>query len=208
MATAIARDQARRQRILVAARRVFERKGLAQASMRAIAKEAACTTGAIYPLFEGKEHIYACLLEESLEQLHASVASACAVRADAMEALCAASSAWHEYYLNHPFEAELGLYLHGTGGIRGVGRNRDQKLNALLLKTLDIFAACFRRLAPAAIDADKMDTWARNERDAHFAQLIGILMLARSGRARSIATNADTVLETSLHALRNRLASS
>jgi len=77
----------------------------------------------------------------------------------------------------------------------------------LLLKTLDIFAACFRRLAPASIDADEVDAWARNERDAHFAQLIGILMLARSGRARSIATDAETVLKTILHTLRNRLAS-
>lgn len=205
MPAPIAKDRERRERILGAASRVFARDGLAKASMRAIAMEAGCTTGAIYPLFEGKEEIYACLLEESLEQLHASVASACAIEADAMEGLVAASVAWHEYYLNHPFEAELGLYLHGTGGMRGLGRDRDRRLNALLLKTLDIFTACFLRLAPTSATVEEANAWARDERDALFAQLIGILMLARSGRARSIGTNAEKVLETSLQALRKRL---
>ena len=61
--------------------------------MRAVATEAGCTTGAIYPLFDGKEDIYASLLQESLVRLHTAVASACAVEADAVRALTAAATA-------------------------------------------------------------------------------------------------------------------
>lgn len=198
-------DGQRRERILAAAARVFERDGLAKASMRAIAKEAACTTGAIYPLFEGKEDIYASLLEESLEGLHAAVASASAVEAEAIRALEAGARAWHQYYQAHPFEADLGLYLHGAGELRGLGKARDRKLNAHLRKTLDVFAACFVRLAPASVHSNKVDTWARAERDALFAQLIGIVILSRSGRSRSIGAEVHNILETSLHAVRQRL---
>ena len=125
--------------------------------------------------------------------------------------MLAALAAHSSIPLNVPYEQlsarHRRVILHGTGGMRGLGRERDRKLNALLLKTLDIFTACFLRLAPASDDAEEVDAWARDERDALFAQLIGILMLARSGRARSIGTDADKVLETSLNALRRRLRS-
>ncbi|MBL4906594.1 MAG: helix-turn-helix transcriptional regulator [Sneathiella sp.] len=57
MTNPVQKDQIRRQKILEAATRVFEKVGLANASMRAIALEAGCTTGAIYPIFSGKEDI-------------------------------------------------------------------------------------------------------------------------------------------------------
>ena len=47
--------------------------------------------------------------------------------------------------------------------------------------------------------------WAQEERDALFALLIGILMLVRSGRARSVGTEADKLLQTGLRSLRLRL---
>ena len=60
---------ARRQVIIDAARRVFERAGLEGASIRMIAAEAGCTTGAIYPWFAGKEEVYAAILAGSLDRL-------------------------------------------------------------------------------------------------------------------------------------------
>ena len=80
-----------------------------------------------------------------------------------------------------------------------------RELNALLIRTLDIFAACFVRLAPAYLKAEEARAWAREERDALFALLIGILMLVRSGRARSVGTEADMLLQTGLRSLRLRL---
>src|SRR5207244_347788 len=57
-------DSFRRRLIVDAARLVFERVGLEGASIRTIAQAAGCTTGAIYPHFQGKEEIYAAVLSE------------------------------------------------------------------------------------------------------------------------------------------------
>ena len=197
-------DESRRESILAAATRVFGTKGLAGSSMRMIAREAACTTGAIYPVFEGKEAIYAALLERSLTGLHTQVALACAAQADPLEALEAAASAWHGYYIEHLFEAELGLYMHTGEGIYGLGSERNTMLNALLLQTLDIFRACFMRLA-TELGIDNAQAWATAERDRLFAELIGILMLTLSRRTESIGTSSDTLVQNCLRAQRERL---
>lgn len=196
----------RRQRILDAAARVFERQGLAKASMRVIAQEAGCTTGAIYPLFAGKEDIYAHLLEESLQRLHSEVAKASAAHADALEALLAAAHAWYSYYATRPFEADLGLYLHGGMQTRGLGSARSKKLNRCLLQSLAVFEACFLRLASSEMEAEEKRTWARQERDALFACLIGLLTLKRTKRDISIGNQAQNILQTHLLALRQRFS--
>jgi AcrR family transcriptional regulator len=53
---------AKRELLLRAARDEFAEQGLEGATMRGIALRAGCTTGAIYPLFDSKEAIYAELL--------------------------------------------------------------------------------------------------------------------------------------------------
>lgn len=60
----------RRKAILFAAQQVFDRDDLENTTVRAIAKEAGCTIGAIYQWFASKEAIYAELLEASLDALH------------------------------------------------------------------------------------------------------------------------------------------
>lgn len=60
-------SELKRALIVAAARRVFEAEGLEGASLRAIAKEAGYTAGAIYFHFASKEAIYAQVLEESLD---------------------------------------------------------------------------------------------------------------------------------------------
>jgi len=198
-------DEDRRQIILASAIRVFERDGLAKASMRVIAKEAGCTTGAIYPQFSGKEDIYATLLEKSLEDLKNKVATAAASHSDATEALLFSATAFFEYYVNKRFELDLGLYLFGFESARSLGRERDIILNASLLRTLDIFGVCFRRLAPKEFTTEEAGVWAQNERDALFASLIGILMLAHTGRATSIGTDPETVFQTTVQGIINRI---
>ncbi|MFB0951680.1 MAG: helix-turn-helix domain-containing protein, partial [Rhodospirillales bacterium] len=53
--------------ILDAARQIFEEDGIEGASIRAIAKKAGYTPGAIYFHFASKEEIYAALLDQSLD---------------------------------------------------------------------------------------------------------------------------------------------
>ncbi len=199
------KDQLRRQKILEAATRVFEKEGLSNASMRVIAQEAGCTTGAIYPIFSGKEDIYASLLENSLDRLYAAVAKASAPQADALDALMSAAHSFFDYYVSKRFELDLGLYLFGAEKSKSLGRDRDDVLNTRLLQTLNIFGACFQRLVPPTTTKDKKISWAQQERDALFATLLGTLMLAHTGRDTSIGTTAKSVLQTNLDAIKERL---
>src|SRR5690606_39901346 len=99
----------RRQLILEAAQRVFQRDGLEKTTVRAIAKEAGCTTGAFYPWFDGKEAIYAELLEASLERLRARLETALAP--DDAGAARRVIEAFFGYYAERATEFSLGMYL-------------------------------------------------------------------------------------------------
>ena len=82
---------AKRELLLRAARDEFAEQGLEGATMRGIALRAGCTTGAIYPLFDSKEAIYAELLKQSLAALDAYVAEAvAAVERDRCQAVLVA----------------------------------------------------------------------------------------------------------------------
>jgi AcrR family transcriptional regulator len=64
------RDQRRaqtRERLLLAARRVFARRGYHAASVDEIAEEAGFSSGALYSNFEGKEDLFVALMESELE---------------------------------------------------------------------------------------------------------------------------------------------
>src|SRR5260370_38348179 len=100
---------AKRDLILDAARDEFTEKGLEGVTMRSIALRAGCTTGAIYPLFENKEAIYAALLEESLSRLDAHVVAAISAIREPRGRVDAACRAFLGYYPLHPFEAKLCL---------------------------------------------------------------------------------------------------
>src|ERR1700753_2843183 len=98
----IALNAARRRLVLNGAWRVFARVGLDGATMRAIAAEAGCTTGAIYPLFPSKEAVYAELLAESLQRLHGCVDTAIRDVGDPRDRLKAAALGFLAYYRDKP----------------------------------------------------------------------------------------------------------
>src|SRR3712207_218179 len=102
---------AKRQLVVEAARRVFQSHGLEGASIRLIAAEAGCTTGAIYPYFKGKEEIYAALLSESLDGLRAFIAGRIEAAVDSLERARGGLEAFYSYYRANPAELSLGLYL-------------------------------------------------------------------------------------------------
>jgi TetR/AcrR family transcriptional regulator len=119
----------RRQMILDAAQRVFERDGLEKTTLRAIAKEAGCTTGAIYPWFAGKEALYGALLDESLQRLHTHLLGATSGGAPESAAR-QAILAFFGYYAERRTDFSLGLYLFQGLGPRGLGRDMDERLKA------------------------------------------------------------------------------
>lgn len=196
-----------RRRILEAATIVFEQEGLAQASMRKIAKKAGFTTGSIYSLFTGKEAIYVALLAESLDRLYLYVLEASEQEENSLDALVASVSAFYSYYMSNVFEANLGMYIYGMGQVRSMGRDQDSLLNQKLLKTVNTFANHLEKLAPAGLSATQAEAWVTAERDQIFTMLIGLLTMHQSGRAKSIGTTADIIFENHIALLRERFSS-
>lgn len=189
----------KRTLILDAASEVFMRDGLDAASMRAIARAAGYTAGAIYFHFDSKEAIYAALLERSLEALEACTRAAAAAQADDRAALRAAAQAYFDYYERNPRDLDLGFYLF-RGGMQphGLGRERDRKLNARLLAALEPLRAALLRLGVEAARADA-------ETAAFFAHASGLLLLRHTGRIKLFRAGAGELLATYLDDLARRL---
>lgn len=187
----------RRQMILDAAQRVFERDGLEKTTIRAIAKEAGCTTGAIYPWFAGKEILYGALLDESLQRLHAHLRAAtadCAPATAARQAILA----FFGYYAERRTDFSLGLYLFQGLGPRGLGRDMDERLNGRLRQCVDVLGQALARTkswSAGAVLVEQMNV---------FTYLIGLLLLLHTRRLKSLGQQADVLLDHYCQALEQR----
>lgn len=191
----------KRRAILDAATEEFTEKGLEKASMRAIAKTAGMTTGAIYTMFDGKEDIYAALLLESLTRLRSYVQEQ-TERADTpIDKVTASVMAFYDYYADRQFEVQLGM--HSFSGLKhsSLGKDRDELLNSALLETLNIIAGTLQQ-ASKDWPLEKVTS----ERNAIFSSLMGALSLAHTGRAESIGTNSNAVMKSHIDALLLRLS--
>lgn len=187
----------RRQIILDAAQRVFERDGLEKTTIRAIAKEAGCTTGAIYPWFAGKETLYGVLLDESLQRLHAHLADA-ASTAPAEAAARNAIRAFFDYYAGRRTDFSLGMYLFQGLGPRGLGREMDEQLNTRLRQCIDLIGLALKRTkswTAAVIEVEQMNI---------FTYLMGLLLLLHTHRLKSLGQQADALLDNYCQALEQR----
>lgn len=167
---------AKRDLLLNAARDEFVDKGLEGATMRGIALRAGCTTGAIYPLFQSKEAIYAALLEQSLFLLDRHVADAILHVEEPKLQVEAACRAFLEYYLLHRFEVNLGLYAFRGLKRQGVGKKADRRLNQALWTVLERIAEPLAEARGlASVDVRPMVVLL-------FSQMIGALVLQIAGR--------------------------
>lgn len=180
--------------ILDAARAVFEADGLQGASMRAIAKAAGYTPGAIYAYFPSKEHIYAAALSESLARLQTATEQAASSGTPA-ERLIAAGLAFYDFYDTNPRDLDLGFYLF-RGGIRpqGLSAELNAELNAKLLATLDPVGA-------AAHDLGATSEKARMAMADVLAHASGLLLLDHTRRIALFALNARELMLTHLRVL-------
>jgi AcrR family transcriptional regulator len=186
---------AKRDLLLNAARDEFVDKGLEGATMRGIALRAGCTTGAIYPLFDSKEAIYAALLEQSLMLLDQHVADAIARVQGTKLQVEAACHAFLEYYLSHRFEVNLGLYAFRGLKRQGVGKKADRLLNQALWKVLQRIADPLAEARGIAV----MDV--RPMVALLFSQMIGALVLQIAGRLEFLEIDARELLRLLLQQL-------
>ncbi len=195
----IALNETRRRLVLDGAWRVFARQGLDGATMRAIAAEAGCTTGAIYPIFASKEAVYAALLAESLERLYAEVVGAAGGAGSAAGHLHAAANAFLAYYRARPDEVALGLYLWQGVRPRGLTPELDADLNGRLGRTLDLLRNALSLLGTLGEEDARIET------GALFSFLIGVLIVEQTGRLRLLKTDMESLATRHVEALVMRL---
>lgn len=181
----------RRSQLVETAKSVFKAVGLERASMRIIAAEAGCTTGAIYPYFRGKEELYAAVLATTLDALREEVVEA--VRHPEPEA-AAKAGLWavFNYYRAHPDDLTLGLYLFGGEQPAGLSSELNRSLNSQLREIFDLVEDCFQRTA---------DTDPAGKTASGIAQATGLLILEKTGRLRLLKKEAAELFSQHLKGL-------
>jgi len=167
----------KRQMILDAARRVFERDGLLGANMRAIASEAGYTASALYNHYASKEDIYGDLLSQSLDRLHDAVHAGDGAKAGPAQRIERQAMAFHDFYLDNPRELDLGFYLFQGMKPLGLTPELNEQLNRRLRESLDgieenLVAIGFTKKA------------ALQETTSLFGHCVGLLLLTHTGRIR------------------------
>jgi AcrR family transcriptional regulator len=179
----------KRELILDAAKQVFAEDGLEGASLRAIAVRAGYTPAALYFHFESKEAIYAELLNASLESLGFAVDQAVAKTRSPQQKLKAAAMSFFQFYVANPRDLDLGFYLL-RGGMKpaGLGRERDERLNAAL-------QAALHPIAEAAVDLGASPQKANLLMVECFAHAAGLLLLLHTGRIRMFGASAPELME-------------
>lgn len=181
-------QQARRDAVLKAARKVFETRGLDGASMRLIARAAGCTTGSIYPYFKGKEEIYAEVLSRSLDDYEKYVLAEVGRKHKPGSRFEAALLAHFSFYEKRLSDMSLALYLVNGLKARGLTRELDARLNQQLASILAIFNACVRELG------DLSEREAQIEVGLHLSMLFGLLTLHHTKRTRALHIDARALL--------------
>jgi len=178
----------KRSLILEAARTIFEAEGLDGASMRAIAAQAGYAPAALYFHFDSKEALYAEVLQASLADLRAEVTRSIARTRGPSDRLQAAAMAFFNFYARNPRDLDLGFYLL-RGGMKphGLGRKRDEQLNAGLAAALQPIADASEALGVTRDDANLVMV------DA-FAHAAGLLLLAHTGRIRMFGASASELM--------------
>lgn len=186
----LAGGENRRDLILDSAREVFAAEGLEGASLRAIAARSGYTPAALYFHFESKEAIYAEVLRASLASLGRFVDDAVSdAPANAPARLDAAATAFFEFYAANPRDLDLGFYLF-RGGMKpaGLGRQRDEELNAALAQALLPIASAAEQMGAAPEDAKLCMVEV-------FAYAAGLLLLLHTGRIRMFGASAAAMMQ-------------
>lgn len=191
--TPIARRTARvkefkRDLIIEAARTVFDAHGLEAASLRTIAAEAGCTTGAIYGHFSGKEEIYAELLRRSLQALEVDVRQA----DGGPKGFAARFMAFARFYAARPSDFSLSLYLYDRKAPLGLGTELNRELNTQ-------FRAVMTYVVYGAASGKSRS---EEEEALVYAMLAGLLMLNRAGRLKLFGSDIEAMAELAVARLK------
>jgi AcrR family transcriptional regulator len=189
----------KRAAILAAAQDIFGKAGLEGATIRAIAQATGYTAGAVYSYYPTKEAIYADILAHSLTALREAVETAANAAPDDEARVRLTVRAFFDYYRAHPQELELGFYLFQGLRPRGLSRDFDRDLNSRLIAALMRIRGAimrFGRLRPLA---------AHRETVAAMCHIAGVLVMARTGRLKTLGGDPGMQMEHYIEALVARI---
>lgn len=189
----------KRAAILAAAQDIFARLGLEGATIRAIAQAAGYTAGAVYSYYPTKEAIYADILAQSLVTLRRAVDEAARAEGDDESRLRGTIRAFFDYYRDRPQELELGFYLFQGLHPRGLSRDFDRALNSKLIAVLMRVRGAvmrFGRMRPLA---------AHRETVAAMCHICGVLLMAQTGRLKTLDSDAAMLIEHYIEGLIARI---
>lgn len=170
-------NELKRQMILDAARRVFEKDGLLGASMRAIAAEAGYGASALYNHYGSKEEIYGDLLLQSLDRLNDAVHSDSNGSTSPRRRIERHALAFYDFYLDNPRELDLGFYYFQEMRPLGLTPELNDRLNTRLREALSGVEQGLVELGLGAAEAVQETT-------ALFGHCVGLLLLSHTGRIR------------------------
>lgn len=191
----------KRAAILRAAQDAFATFGLEGATIRTIAQTAGYTAGAVYSYYPTKEAIYADILAHSLSALRGAVEAAAREAPTDEERVRAAIRAFFVYYRTHPQELDLGFYLFQGLRPRGLTPELDRALNsrfiAVLMRIRSTLAR-YGRLSNAMMHRETVAT---------LCHISGVLLLANTGRLKTLDADPAVLVEHYIDSLVARLQS-
>ncbi|SNS10853.1 transcriptional regulator, TetR family [Noviherbaspirillum humi] len=170
-------NELKRQMILDAARRVFEKEGLLGANMRAIAAEAGYAASALYNHYPSKEDIYGELLLQSLDRLNEAVHHGGNDSSSPRRRVERHALAFYDFYLENPRELDLGFYYFQEMRPLGLTPELNDRLNQRLRDALSSVERGLAELGAGPADALRETT-------ALFGHCVGLLLLTHTGRIR------------------------
>lgn len=146
--------------------------------MRAIASAAGYSTGAPYAYFQSKEEIYAELLAASLANLTKYVKQPGQNSYSPADTISPTFRAYFQYYLDHPEDLQLGLYLFSSGLVKkqDFSGEANKLLNGKIMALLGFMANNLHRFGGISAQTAQTETL-----DA-ISYFTGVLILNETGR--------------------------
>ncbi|MGX6448070.1 TetR/AcrR family transcriptional regulator [Patulibacter sp. S7RM1-6] len=174
------RSRAREAEILRATRTLFDERGVRDAGIEDVSREAGINRAIIYRHFTGKEELFALVLVTYVDDLLAEVA-ALPDAGDATERLTAFAEAFLDFCLRHPAFIDCAMEVLRHPGAELQGRVSDaamvrmgRAVGRALRHAVDLLRAGDAAGEFSVADPDYVA-------NALYAQILGLAQLARSG---------------------------
>lgn len=180
------RDAAR-ERVLDAAQRVLQTSGPGGLNMRAVAREAGCTAGALYTYVPNKSALVRELALKSLEDLGDEVVREVAKDGNDNAVRAAARAVRGIYGPKRPAAPLLAVLLHPADG-GSPDAAFERRVTGMLIGAL-------APLAGALCEAGRAPAQAEREALAAASFLFGLALLESSGWLGRLFVNAEEVVE-------------